>query len=127
MATEPTEPPERTTLPPKIDDRFEEPLRGVDVDPETRCAHYDGRVDVIALRCAACLAYYPCAACHDAVCSHPLEPWPRERVDDPAVLCGVCDRTITALAYLDGDDRCPHCGAAFNPGCRAHRDRYFER
>jgi len=24
------------------------------------------------------------------------------------------------------DDACPRCDAAFNPGCRAHRDRYFE-
>ncbi len=127
MATEPTEPTERTTRPPDTDDRFEEPLRGVGVDRETRCAHYDDPPDVIALRCGACATYYPCAACHDAVCDHPFEPWHRERFDEPAVLCGVCGRTITARVYLDGDDRCPGCAAAFNPGCRAHRERYFER
>ncbi|WP_418286084.1 CHY zinc finger protein [Halorubrum sp. DTA46] len=153
----------RTTTAPATDDRFVVPLRGVDVDPETRCAHWDAPVDVIALRFGCCEVYYPCDACHDAATGHEPEPWPRERFDEPAVLCGGCGATLTATAYLDGDgevqrasrsrtqsddsegqspsgnraspdchrakpddDACPECGAAFNPGCRAHRDRYFE-
>lgn len=154
----------RTTTAPATDDRFAVPLRGVDVDPETRCAHWDAPVDVVALRFGCCEAYYPCDACHDAVTDHEPEPWPRARFDEPAVLCGGCGATLTATAYLDGageaqrasgsegqspsgnraspgdgeaqsasssrakpdDDACPECGAAFNPGCRAHRDRYFE-
>lgn len=108
------------------DDRFAVPLRGVAVDSETRCAHYGTDRDVIALRFGCCEAYYPCFTCHAAVADHDPEVWPRSRFEEPAVLCGVCRETITAAAYLDGDDSCPHCGAQFNPGCRNHRDRYFE-
>ncbi|VTT85929.1 hypothetical protein DM2_1967 [Halorubrum sp. DM2] len=116
-----------TTTAPDTDPRFAVPLRGVAVDPETRCAHWDDPVDVIALRFGCCEAYYPCDACHDAAADHEAVPWPRERFDEPAVLCGVCRTTLTAREYLDsGDDACPACGAAFNPGCRKHRDRYFE-
>ncbi|WP_144796486.1 CHY zinc finger protein [Halorubrum depositum] len=154
MATSPTD--RRTTTAPATDDRFAVPLRGVAVDPETRCAHWDDPVDVIALRFGCCEAYYPCDACHDAAADHPAEPWPRDRFDEPAVLCGVCRATLSAREYLDGDgeaqrasdsrakpddseghgpsgnraspgdDACPRCGVEFNPGCREHRDRYFE-
>ncbi|WP_128906489.1 CHY zinc finger protein [Halorubrum amylolyticum] len=155
MATNPTDD-RRTTTVPATDDRFAVPLRGVAVDRETRCAHWDSALDVVALRFGCCETYYPCDACHDAATDHAAEPWPRDRFDEPAVLCGACGATLTARAYLDGgsevshasgsegqspsgnrassgdsrtqsgDDACPHCGAAFNPGCRRHRDRYFE-
>jgi len=152
MGTTPTE--RRTTTAPATDDRFAVPLRGVAVDPETRCAHWDDPVDVIALRFGCCAAYYPCDACHDAATDHEAEPWPRDRFGEPAVLCGACGATLSAREYLDGeaqrassseghspsgnraspdchrakpdDDACPRCGADFNPGCRKHWDRYFE-
>jgi uncharacterized CHY-type Zn-finger protein len=116
----------RTTHAPALDDRFPVPLRGVAVDPRTRCAHWNAAVDVIALRFGCCEAYYPCASCHDAVADHDAEPWPRDRFDEPAVFCGRCRGRLSAREYLDCDDACPRCGAAFNPGCRSHRDRYFE-
>ena len=140
MATPPTDD-RRTTTAPATDDRFAVPIRGVAVDPETRCAHWDSAVDVVALRFDCCEAYYPCDACHDAATDHEAAPWPRDRFDEPAVLCGSCGATLSAREYLDGDgaalrasgsrvkpddDACPRCGAEFNPGCRAHRDRYFE-
>ncbi|ELZ42735.1 zinc finger CHY domain protein [Halorubrum saccharovorum DSM 1137] len=155
MDTPPTDD-RRTTTAPATDDRFSVPLRGVAVDPETRCAHWDSAVDVVALRFGCCETYYPCDACHDAATDHEAEPWPRDRFDEAAVLCGACGATLTAREYLDGDsegqspsgnrappddgeaqraagsrerpddDACPRCDAAFNPGCRAHRDRYFE-
>ncbi len=112
---------------PRLDTRFPVPLRGVDVDPETRCAHWDSPEDVIALRFGCCETYYPCASCHDTAADHEAKPWPRDRFDEPAVLCGVCRKRLTATEYLAGGDACPHCEAAFNPGCRTHRDRYFER
>ncbi|MFO8115502.1 MAG: CHY zinc finger protein [Halorubrum sp.] len=147
MATSPTD--RRTTTAPATDGRFAVPLRGVAVDSETRCAHWDDAVDVIALRFGCCETYYPCDACHDAAADHEAEPWPRDRFGEPAVLCGVCGATLSAREYLDGDsearraagseghspsgnraspgdDACPRCGADFNPGCRKHRDRYFE-
>ena len=125
----PPPPPEdrETTTEPGTDARFEVPLRGIDVDPETRCAHWDDSVDVVALRFGCCEAYYPCDACHDAAADHEAVPWPRDWFDEPAVLCGACQTTLTAREYLDdADDACPACGAEFNPGCRKHRDRYFE-
>ncbi|MDB2243290.1 CHY zinc finger protein [Halorubrum ezzemoulense] len=124
--SDPSPPDRETTTAPDADSRFAVPLRGVAVDPETRCAHWDDPVDVVALRFGCCEAYYPCDACHDAATDHEAVPWPRDRFDDPAVLCGVCETTITASEYLDCDDTCPACGAAFNPGCRKHRGRYFE-
>ncbi|EMA67576.1 zinc finger CHY domain protein [Halorubrum aidingense JCM 13560] len=116
----------RTTTAPATDGRFAVPLRGVDVGPETRCAHWDGPLDVVALRFGCCETYSPCDACHDAASDHDPEPWPRDRFAEPAVLCGRCGETLTATEYLDDGDACPHCEAGFNPGCRAHRDRYFE-
>lgn len=101
------------------------PVYGVDVDDETRCAHYDSERDVVALRFACCDAYYPCFRCHAAVADHAAERWPRSRFDDPAVLCGACGERLSAREYFGCDHECPRCGAAFNPGCAAHRDRYF--
>ncbi|ELZ08646.1 zinc finger CHY domain protein [Halovivax asiaticus JCM 14624] len=102
------------------------PVCGVDLDAETRCAHYDSDRDVVALRFGCCDSYYACHACHEAVTDHEAQVWPRSRFDEAAVLCGVCGATLTPGAYFDAANRCPACDAAFNPGCRAHRDRYFE-
>ena len=134
-------PEQRTVHAPATDSRFPVPLRGVAVGPETRCAHWNSERDVVALRFGCCGAFSPCHACHAATADHDPEPWPRARFDDPAVLCGVCGTTLSARTYLAGDsegrspsgsrakpddDPCPACGADFNPGCRRHRDRYFE-
>ncbi|GAB7093775.1 CHY zinc finger protein [Halolamina litorea] len=45
--------------------------------------------------------------------------------DADAVLCGVCGSVLTVAEYVACEDRCPDCGAGFNPGCRTHYDRYF--
>ena len=116
----------RTTAPPDLDPRFSVPLRGVAVDDQTRCAHYDEAWDVIALRCGCCETYHPCHRCHDEAAGLPARPWPRARFDEPAVLCGACSTTLTARAYLGAADACSVCGAAFNPGCAAHHGLYFE-
>ena len=120
-----SEPARPTTRPPALDERFPVPLRGVRVDAATRCAHYDGPRDVIAIRFACCDLYYPCFRCHRAAAPHSSVPWPRERLREAAVLCGACGTTMTAARYLASDHTCPHCGAPFNPGCAAHHDRYF--
>lgn len=100
-------------------------VHGVGVDGETRCAHYATARDVIAIRFACCDRYYPCAACHAAVADHEPEPIPEAAFDAPGVLCGACGSTLTVREYLGSDHACPDCGAAFNPGCAAHYDRYF--
>lgn len=116
----------RTTRPPAFDDRFPVSLRGVSVDAATRCAHYHGPTDVVALRFGCCGVFFPCHRCHEEAADHPAVPWPRARFDEPAVLCGACNVTMTAVEYLAAADACPTCGAAFNPGCAAHHDLYFE-
>lgn len=102
------------------------PVRGVDVDPETRCAHYHTRRDVVALAFPCCEPFYPCFECHEAVADHPAERWPAGSDDERAVLCGACGRDLAIREYVTGDLACPDCGAPFNPGCRNHFDRYFD-
>ena len=97
---------------------------GLPVDAQTRCAHYSGATDVIAIRFPCCDRYYPCHECHEAVADHSPERWPAEARDEHAILCGVCASTLTIRDYLVTDD-CPRCGTAFNPGCRLHHPLYF--
>lgn len=116
----------RTPQAPHRDDRFHVPLRGVEVGPETRCAHYHGPRDVIAIRFACCGVFHPCHACHAAVADHDAERWPRDRFDTRAVLCGACGTVLTIEQYVEADHVCSACGTAFNPRCAQHYDRYFE-
>ncbi|QLG48076.1 CHY zinc finger protein [Natrinema halophilum] len=101
-------------------------VHGVEVDSETRCSHYRTDSDVVAFKFACCERYYPCFRCHEAVSGHEAVPWPRDRFDEPSVLCGVCDGELTVPEYLESDYRCPACGAAFNPGCSNHAELYFD-
>ncbi|SNZ16038.1 Uncharacterized protein, contains Zn-finger domain of CHY type [Natronoarchaeum philippinense] len=100
-------------------------VRGEGVDAETRCAHYDSALDVVAIKFDCCGTYYPCFRCHDAVTEHDADRWPAARRDEPAVLCGACGAELTVETYV-GVDACPECDAAFNPGCADHYQRYFE-
>lgn len=100
-------------------------VRGREVGPETRCAHYDTERDVIALRFPCCDDYFPCHECHDAVTSHDSEVWPPDSADAEAILCGCCGARLTIRTYLNCENRCPTCAAAFNPGCRNHAHYYF--
>jgi len=98
---------------------------GIDLDGQTRCAHYRKPVDVIAIKMKCCGEYYACKDCHDALAGHAVEVWPREEWDSLAVLCGVCGSELTVRQYLDCANRCPVCGGDFNPGCRNHYHFYF--
>lgn len=100
-------------------------LRGVNMDEQTRCAHYHQLIDVIAIRHACCDTYYPCHLCHEELADHPAAPWPATRFDQPAVLCGVCRQELSVTHYL-GVQQCPHCQALFNPGCKVHANLYFQ-
>lgn len=101
------------------------PVRGVGLDEETRCVHYRGPRDVIAIRFACCGEYYACYDCHAARADHEAERWPADARDEPAVRCGVCETELTIAAYLACEHGCPDCGAAFNPGCANHYELYF--
>jgi len=99
---------------------------GIDLDPQTRCAHWRSALDVIAIKMRCCGAYYACKDCHDALAGHPIQVWPHAEFDQPAVLCGACGTELTVRQYLACASQCPACGAGFNPGCRHHYHFYFE-
>ena len=100
-------------------------VRGVGLDPQTRCAHYHSPLDIVAVKMKCCATYFACKECHAALADHALEPWPSERRDAHAVLCGACGCELTIAQYLASEDCCPVCSAGFNPGCREHRGFYF--
>ena len=100
-------------------------VRGVDLDPQTRCAHWRSDLDVIAMKMACCGVYYACRDCHDALAGHAAAVWPRWRWDEPAILCGLCGTEHSIEAYLGCENVCPTCGGAFNPGCAKHKHLYF--
>ena len=101
-------------------------VHGVRVESQTRCVHYHGPTDVIAMRFKCCGEWFPCIECHRELAGHDAEVWPLAERDREAVLCGVCDRRLTITEYLGCDATCPGCGAAFNPGCANHWHFYFE-
>ncbi len=101
-------------------------VKGIDVDPETRCAHYHSEIDRIAIKFYCCGVYYPCYECHEAVgCGRPAV-WPKGEFGQQAVLCGTCRHELTVREYLDCASVCPNCSAPFNPGCSLHKHLYFE-
>ena len=101
-------------------------VRGLELDPQSRCAHWRSPLDIVALKMRCCGVYYACRDCHDALADHPAQVWPTAERETPAVLCGACGAELSIAAYLACDDRCPACAAPFNPGCKLHRHLYFE-
>jgi uncharacterized CHY-type Zn-finger protein len=100
---------------------------GIDLDPQTRCAHYHSTLDIIAIKMKCCGIYYACKECHDALADHVIEVWPRSDWDQAAVLCGACGVELTIYQYLGCSSKCPACSSPFNPGCRNHHHFYFEK
>jgi uncharacterized CHY-type Zn-finger protein len=100
-------------------------VRGLNLDPQTRCLHYHGPTDIIAIKMKCCATYYACKDCHDALANHPLEPWPVSEWHTPAILCGACRAELTISDYLQCNSVCPACHAPFNPRCRNHHHFYF--
>jgi uncharacterized CHY-type Zn-finger protein len=99
---------------------------GVNVDEETRCAHYRGERDIIAIKFKCCGNWYPCHECHAELAGHAAIVWPKKEFDTPAILCGSCGYQLTVRDYLDCDSICPQCRRQFNPGCSHHPHFYFE-
>jgi uncharacterized CHY-type Zn-finger protein len=101
-------------------------VRGVDVDVQTRCGHYHGATDIIAIKMRCCGVYYACKDCHMELAGHEIEVWPVSEWDCAAILCGGCGAELSVREYMVCESRCPKCGAGFNPGCRKHYHFYFE-
>jgi uncharacterized CHY-type Zn-finger protein len=100
-------------------------VRGVDLDPQTRCQHYRGPTDIIAIKMKCCGAYYACKDCHVALANHAIEVWPESLRDEKAVLCGACGAELSIRQYMQCGYQCPGCKAQFNPRCQNHYHYYF--
>ncbi|MBS1717771.1 MAG: hypothetical protein JSS72_08570 [Armatimonadetes bacterium] len=101
-------------------------VRGIEVDGETRCQHYHGPSDILAIQFHCCGEFYSCRECHDAIADHPAQLWPKAQFESEALLCGKCGHRFSINEYLADGTQCPACQAGFNPGCRNHRHLYFE-
>ena len=101
-------------------------VRGVDLDPQTRCAHYHGPTDIIAIKMKCCGIYYACNDCHQALADHETKVWPQREWNEKAILCGACGTELTINQYLARQSVCPNCRADFNPKCSHHYHLYFE-
>jgi len=101
-------------------------IHGLQVDPQTRCAHWHGPSDILAIKFRCCNKYFSCYECHAALSDHLAQPWPAKEFSELAALCGACRNELTIQQYLDSNARCPNCSAAFNPHCALHHHLYFE-
>ena len=98
---------------------------GIELDEQTRCVHYHGAADIVAIQMKCCGEFYACKDCHMALADHGIAVWPPSEWDRQAILCGACRATLSISAYLGCNSRCPHCHAPFNPACRNHHHFYF--
>ncbi|TMN21459.1 hypothetical protein FH966_00695 [Lentibacillus cibarius] len=96
------------------------------VDDETRCRHYHGPRDRIAIKFYCCGEYFSCFQCHEEYGCGARKIWPREAFAEKAILCGNCRMEMTILDYVTGGNKCPSCNKAFNSGCSLHHHLYFE-
>jgi uncharacterized CHY-type Zn-finger protein len=100
-------------------------VHGAVVDAATRCVHYNGPTDIIAIKFRCCDRFYPCFSCHADAEPHPARRWAPAEWTERAILCGACGHTLSIAEYR-GVSGCPACGSAFNDGCRLHAHLYFE-
>ncbi|KAJ1405839.1 hypothetical protein B484DRAFT_213375 [Ochromonadaceae sp. CCMP2298] len=76
------------------------------------------------MRC--CDKYFSCIHCHNMSEGHESLPWPVDKFDTLAILCGACESQLSISSYLRCDNKCPICQSGFNPGCKNHYHYYFE-
>jgi uncharacterized CHY-type Zn-finger protein len=100
--------------------------RGICLDPQTRCSHWNSQLDIVAIKFKCCGEWYACYECHQALAGHEPVRWSATEFHEHAILCGACNSELTVDEYLALGSRCLACGAAFNPDCANHYDLYFE-
>lgn len=94
---------------------------GINLDKDSRCAHYHGPNDIVSLKCGHCHKYYACFKCHDELESHTFVPI---SINDQApVVCGHCHTKLTFKEYNSGS--CSYCNHPFNSNCKKHYSIYF--
>jgi uncharacterized CHY-type Zn-finger protein len=101
-------------------------VRGINLDPQTRCEHYHGSTDIVAIKMKCCGTYYACKDCHAALADHEIEVWPAIEWNQQAILCGACGAELSIRQYMQSKSSCPVCRERFNPGCRNHHHFYFQ-
>lgn len=98
--------------------------KGINVDKEGRCAHYNKFEDIVSYQFPNDNAFYPCHKCYEVIHHHlPKQKYTLDS-EYEAVLCGHCNTTIPVNKYI-GSDECPRCNHPFNPGCKNHYHLYF--
>lgn len=93
------------------------------VDSQSRCVHWNGELDIIALKFKCCERYYACHECHSELTDHEVVKYSRDSPDD-LIICGVCNVEMTFEQYSVLN--CPNCSSKFNPACKLHYDLYFD-
>ncbi|MGI8470238.1 MAG: CHY zinc finger protein [Pyrinomonadaceae bacterium] len=101
-------------------------IHGSNVDAQTRCGHYHGEVDIIAIKFKCCGKWFPCFECHAEFSNHAPQVWSFDEFDSRAVLCGGCGYQLAISEYFECDSTCPQCRRKFNPACANHYNFYFE-
>ncbi|CCE65949.1 hypothetical protein TPHA_0N01680 [Tetrapisispora phaffii CBS 4417] len=107
-------------------------IKGLMVDDQSRCIHWNSELDVIAFKFKCCDSYYCCHSCHEETADHPIQRYDIDAESNTkVVICGVCKNEMTFQLYRDSDAKhkglsCPNCNAAFNPKCSLHYDIYFK-
>ena len=102
------------------------PVQGLDVDPQTRCAHYKSDLDIVAIKFKCCGRWFPCFECHGQITDHRPDVWPEKEFQERAILCGACGNKISIRDYMVSRSACTQCASRFNPGCAKHYHLYFE-
>jgi uncharacterized CHY-type Zn-finger protein len=100
-------------------------IYGIDVDPQTRCAHWHSEVDIIAIKFKCCGKWFPCYECHADLSDHTSQVWGIDECDEKAVLCGNCGYFLSIDEYMNCENVCPECEHGFNAGCANHYHLYF--
>lgn len=103
-----------------------EEVYGINIDEKTRCGHWHGETDIIAIKFKCCGKWFPCFECHSSEAGHAAQVWPEKEFDEEAVLCGHCGARLSVTEYMACGARCPACRVSFNPRCSYHYHLYFE-
>jgi len=100
-------------------------ILGINLDQNGRCAHYNSKLDIVAIKFKCCHHYYACYHCHEELVKHDMIKWEKTDYQELAILCGNCNEKITIKQYQNAAS-CLHCNAKFNPKCENHYSYYFE-
>ncbi|SCV02318.1 LANO_0F16710g1_1 [Lachancea nothofagi CBS 11611] len=106
--------------------------RGLLIDNQTRCVHWNSELDIVCFKFKCCQKFYSCHSCHDSLETHTTKRYSLTKDQkEPVVLCGACRNIMTFDQYQSklacgSHLQCPSCRAPFNPNCKLHYSIYFD-